>query len=643
MQQETNQVQTKFAVNNRLDLYINGSSTFSFNRYTGSDNWQVTYSTAVGTVKRTYKVDYLNKQVYVDGYLVYTIPSGMVNPTSFNEYTSFFGYATANRSVKGKMFGAKYWKNGELVLDLIPVRKGQIGYMYDKINRKFYGNAGSGEFGLGRDVYTKLSAYTKIDCVVSHMAEIDTRYTPNGNTRVVVDMWDRQISHASKVWHEVFGARTAGKANEFVFQLTSWDTNNYYNLREGYNTTETHMTCYDAQINRIIIDKNKGNTSITHFYDDRSLYSTTRNTATFSSKYPMWIGFFNQNRTSYEVSSGNNYAFFGFTIYDNDVLIRNYIPVIHPDGTTGLFDSVEKRFYESDSTYSFRPGYINTSSNGYKYIFFNSGVDNNLSSVYNDSDLLSSLIPIKTRRIKIKRDPNYTTKIIEYNCRRIVKKGNETIISSSSDGDIIEVGADCDNIAFLIEGAPFNYNPDVDVTDVGETNYLALTALEDGTFTLTIGSTITTTQLAYVEYSVDGGTTWVKTNNANSTTKTITTPTITAGNKVLWRGSGQRTCNNTSNATQRTVFSSTGTFDVSGNIMSLLYGDNFHIKGANTPTTDNYTFGCLFNGSKVVHSHELCLPIWFPTQYCYWFMFGNCTSLIATPKLNTRLLNNRCY
>lgn len=41
--------------------------------------------------------------------------------------------------------------NGKLVLDMIPVRVGQVGYMYDRVSRELFGNAGTGSFVLGAD------------------------------------------------------------------------------------------------------------------------------------------------------------------------------------------------------------------------------------------------------------------------------------------------------------------------------------------------------------------------------------------------------------------------------------------------------------------------------------------------------------
>ena len=39
-----------------------------------------------------------------------------------------------------------------IIMDLIPVRVGQVGYMYDRVSRRLLGNNGTGSFTLGPDV-----------------------------------------------------------------------------------------------------------------------------------------------------------------------------------------------------------------------------------------------------------------------------------------------------------------------------------------------------------------------------------------------------------------------------------------------------------------------------------------------------------
>lgn len=52
---------------------------------------------------------------------------------------------------KAKIYYCRIWNGGVLVRDFIPVRVGQVGYMYDQISGRLFGNSGSGDFTLGND------------------------------------------------------------------------------------------------------------------------------------------------------------------------------------------------------------------------------------------------------------------------------------------------------------------------------------------------------------------------------------------------------------------------------------------------------------------------------------------------------------
>ena len=66
----------------------------------------------------------------------------------------FIGRSRLNEQFNfiGKVFAVKiYDANGTLVRDFVPVRKGTVGYLYDRVTRKLFGNAGTGDFVLGPD------------------------------------------------------------------------------------------------------------------------------------------------------------------------------------------------------------------------------------------------------------------------------------------------------------------------------------------------------------------------------------------------------------------------------------------------------------------------------------------------------------
>lgn len=152
--------------------------------------------------------------------------------------------------------------------------------------------------------------------------------------------------------------------------------------------------------------------------------------------------------------------------------------------------------------------------------------------------------------------------------------------------------------------------------------YLTFVALEDGTFSFS-GSGIS--------YSVDGGATW--TELASNTAS----PTVTAGNKIMWKAS----LTPTSSAGIGT-FSSTAQFDVEGNLMSLLFGDNF--KGQTDLTGKSYAFHYIFqNNTNVVNAKNLSLPATTLATACYQNMFNGCTSLTTAPELPATTLEGYCY
>ena len=171
--------------------------------------------------------------------------------------------------------------------------------------------------------------------------------------------------------------------------------------------------------------------------------------------------------------------------------------------------------------------------------------------------------------------------------------------------------------------------------------YLTFEVLEDGTFTLNIPSDVDSTYMTSVSYSTDNGETWTTT-TVDNTEQTITTPTINAGDKVLWKGVGKQMSRSTSN-NYFSCFSSTGNFKVSGNIMSLLYGDEF----ANQvvfPSNSTYNFYSLFtNNNRLISAENLILPATTLASNCYNGMFNGCTSLTTAPVLPATTLASNCY
>lgn len=123
-----------------------------------------------------------------------------------------------------------------------------------------------------------------------------------------------------------------------------------------------------------------------------------------------------------------------------------------------------------------------------------------------------------------------------------------------------------------------------------------------------------------LKYSLDGGSTWSDLSNGQSTSS------INNGEKIMFKASGLTV--NTERGIGQIIPSASAS--VEGNVMSLIYGDNFT---GQTTIPNNYQLRKLFSGDTNLTSAEnLVIPATSVKQQCYSQMFANCTSLSATPK-----------
>ena len=183
-------------------------------------------------------------------------------------------------------------------------------------------------------------------------------------------------------------------------------------------------------------------------------------------------------------------------------------------------------------------------------------------------------------------------------------------------------------------------------------DYLTFVALEDGTFTFKMTAKLTTAAVPSMSYSTDNGKTWTTVQNIDNETVTVTTPTIARGNKVLWKSNAVQYYINPDSYHGKNVgqgsFSSTSAYNVEGNIMSLMYGDDFKGKTSlKNPISSGYgagAFASLFvNNSNIISVEHLVLPATTLELYCYRSMFQGCTSLTMAPELPATTLANECY
>lgn len=123
-----------------------------------------------------------------------------------------------------------------------------------------------------------------------------------------------------------------------------------------------------------------------------------------------------------------------------------------------------------------------------------------------------------------------------------------------------------------------------------------------------------------------------------TTSTTAITATIPSNGKLYLKAN----TNNWASSNDVNIITASGTHNVGGNIMSLLYGDDFENKTGFL--TEKAIFNSLFaNNNKLINANKLILPATTLTQSCYGYMFANCTSLTQTPVLPATTLAYYCY
>jgi len=182
----------------------------------------------------------------------------------------------------------------------------------------------------------------------------------------------------------------------------------------------------------------------------------------------------------------------------------------------------------------------------------------------------------------------------------------DTQTEISIDGGASWVNSGSPSVVIVESGAAQCYDFSYDyLTFVAETDNV--------TFTLTGTSNV-------FQYSLDDGITW------NNLQGGSTSPSINNGDSIMWKGSNL----SVNTETGIGIIRPSAAARVEGNVMSLIYGDDF---ASQTVIPNNYNLRKLFSGATNITSAEnMVLPATTVKQQCYSQMFQGCTNLTATPK-----------
>lgn len=179
---------------------------------------------------------------------------------------------------------------------------------------------------------------------------INTQFIPTGNTRIIFT-FEPTVADNQALYT---GGRTEASGKDpktfSAFYISKAIRRDYY------GTSKTTTTTYDINT-KITVDANKNTTLIN---SSSALTDFTLNTSTTSIMPIILFIAANQSSSSSAIQvsgSGAQYKFYSCKIYDNNTLVRDFVPAKRiSDGKCGLWDKVNFKFYTDENGGNFTAG-----------------------------------------------------------------------------------------------------------------------------------------------------------------------------------------------------------------------------------------------------------------------------------------------
>ena len=186
--------------------------------------------------------------------------------------------------------------------------------------------------------------YTQVEYIESTGTQyIDTGFTPNQDTKIVIDMQGGSSAAASGT-QMFYGVGTSPTFQFGKSGSSSWGIRAYYGTTYSDVLATWDQASFKSTRRTIVQDKNKIE------FDGISHEFTY---AEFSCDYTMYL---------FGVNSSSGFTFatsmkiYSCQIYDNGILIRDFVPVINSSGEAGLYDLANNVFYTNAGTDTFAVG-----------------------------------------------------------------------------------------------------------------------------------------------------------------------------------------------------------------------------------------------------------------------------------------------
>lgn len=344
-------------------FFQEASATTSLDFFQSGIRWATSHTRAANDIVEL-KVKNALAQVFINGS---SIGTNQFTPDETTQYPLFLN---ALNSV-GQPFNTNvnvvnrvYRFTIANICDMIPAKRlvdNAIG-MWDKIRKQFYTNAGTGSFVAGNavtdptparplDIWCNngaVKAIRPLEYLESTGTQyIDTGFKPSNNTRILLDL------EMGDLQGFIYGARKGSTSSDMCF-LYAYTSGNKKNVRRGYASNNPILTASDElPYKRLLIDNNKRVLNI--YEDDTVIITNTSSTATFETSVSLYLFSCNTNGSAGTLSAGKIYS---CKIYEDGVLVRDFIPALDANNVPCMFDKVEGKCYYNAGTGQFIAPYL---------------------------------------------------------------------------------------------------------------------------------------------------------------------------------------------------------------------------------------------------------------------------------------------
>ena len=190
------------------------------------------------------------------------------------------------------------------------------------------------------------SGYTQLEYIESTGTQyIDTGIKANLNTKAILDF---QLSNYNNRG-AILGSRVDQNTNAFIIGSNSGEfVNTTYPFAQFDNVTPTSVKSLpNFDLNRHIFELSSDG-----FYIDRTLYLTYSNPTSFSTQENIVLfARYSSGRLVYGA-----FKAYSLKLYNNNTLVRDFVPAKNSSGVVGMYDTVNDVFYENKGSGEFIAG-----------------------------------------------------------------------------------------------------------------------------------------------------------------------------------------------------------------------------------------------------------------------------------------------